>query len=49
MDEFRKDLEAILLKYGYESTNKIPTDDELLGLVMAMGDHISELEEQIGK
>jgi N-acetyl-anhydromuramyl-L-alanine amidase AmpD len=49
MDDFRKNLEAALLKYGYESPNESPSDDELLSLVRAMGDHMTDLENQLGK
>jgi hypothetical protein len=47
MDDFRKHLEALLLKFGYESANESPSDDELLALVAQMGDHMVELEEKL--
>lgn len=48
MDEFRNNLSALLLKFGYESAEDYPTDEELLHLVAQMGDHMIALEETRG-
>lgn len=49
MSELNKNLEAVLLQYGYEASDQSATDDELVSMVRELAERMEDYENLLSR